>query len=223
MSTYYGPKTVTDGLQVCIDAGNSKSYPGSGTLWADISGYNNNGTLTNSPTFNSANGGSIVFDGVGPQQKRVLMASAIDTNSSFTLEFWAMRTNDSSSGTLISGNGPNSYFVIRMLSSAVSLVKSFVAELGNFGATSATVINTINQVVVMRSGTTYTCYTNGILRSTLTINQTYTTTAPALGIYDASNNEPFIGRIYKFSHYNRALTAQEVAQNYNALKGRYGL
>jgi hypothetical protein len=64
MSFVHSPKIVTDGLVLSLDAGNVKSYPGSGTVWTDKSGFNNNGTLTNGPTFNSANGGSIVFDGV---------------------------------------------------------------------------------------------------------------------------------------------------------------
>jgi hypothetical protein len=220
MATYYSPKIVTNGLVLALDAGNIKSYRSGSTSWFDLSGSTTTGSLVNGPTFNSGNGGSIVFDGTND---RVLISSAIDTNSSFTLEFWAMRTNDSSAGTLISGNAANSYFVIRMLSNAVSLVKSFVAELGNFGASSATVINTINQVVITRFGTTYTCYTNGIFRGTLTINQTYSTALPALGIYDAGNNEPLAGRIYKFSHYNRALSSVEVLQNYNASKTRFGL
>ena len=53
---------VTDGLVFYVDAGNSNSYPGSGTTWSDLIG-SNDGALTNGPTFDSANGGSIVFDG----------------------------------------------------------------------------------------------------------------------------------------------------------------
>jgi len=60
----HSPKIVTDGLVLALDAGNTKSYPGSGTTWFDRSGNARNGTLTNGPTFSSANGGSIVFDGV---------------------------------------------------------------------------------------------------------------------------------------------------------------
>ena len=62
MPNNYGPRIVTDGLVLCLDAGNSKSYPGSGTAWNDLSRNGNNGTL-NGPTFNSADRGSIVFDG----------------------------------------------------------------------------------------------------------------------------------------------------------------
>ena len=64
MSINYNPRIVTDGLVLLLDAGNTKSYPGTGTTWTDISRNGNNGTLTNGPTFDSANGGSLVFDGV---------------------------------------------------------------------------------------------------------------------------------------------------------------
>jgi hypothetical protein len=64
MGIAYNPRTITDGLVLCLDAANSKSYPGSGTTWTDLSGLGNTGTLTNGPTYSSANGGSLVFDGV---------------------------------------------------------------------------------------------------------------------------------------------------------------
>ena len=64
MSTLQSGHIITDGLVIALDAANTKSYPGSGTTWSDLSGNSNNGTLTNGPTFNSRNGGSIVFDGV---------------------------------------------------------------------------------------------------------------------------------------------------------------
>ena len=62
MSANANPDIVTDNLVLCLDAGDRKSYPGTGTTWTDRSG-NANGTLINGPTFNSANSGSIVFDG----------------------------------------------------------------------------------------------------------------------------------------------------------------
>jgi len=60
---YYGPKIVTSGLVLCLDAANKRSYPGTGTTWTDLSGNSNNGTLINGPTFNAGNQGGIVFDG----------------------------------------------------------------------------------------------------------------------------------------------------------------
>ena len=63
MALHHSPRIVTSGLVLALDAADRNSYPGSGTTWTDLSGNANNGTLTNGPTFNSANGGSIVFDG----------------------------------------------------------------------------------------------------------------------------------------------------------------
>jgi hypothetical protein len=57
------PGVVTTNLSMFLDAGNASSYPGSGTAWTDLSGNSRNGTLTNGPTYTSADGGSIVFDG----------------------------------------------------------------------------------------------------------------------------------------------------------------
>ena len=64
MGAAAGPNVVEDGLVLALDAGNTQSYPGSGTAWTDISGKGNNGTLTNGPTYSSADGGAIVFDGI---------------------------------------------------------------------------------------------------------------------------------------------------------------
>ena len=61
MGVTYNPKIATDGLVLCLDAANRRSYPGTGTTWSDLA-ESNNGTLTNGPTFDAGNGGSIVFD-----------------------------------------------------------------------------------------------------------------------------------------------------------------
>ena len=63
MSNNYGPKIITDGLVLCLDAADQNSYSGSGNTWTDLSGNGNNGTLINGPTFTSENYGSIIFDG----------------------------------------------------------------------------------------------------------------------------------------------------------------
>jgi hypothetical protein len=63
MAFYRGPKIVTNGLVLALDAANTKSYVSGSTTWRDLSGNNNSGSLVNGPTFNNANGGSIVFDG----------------------------------------------------------------------------------------------------------------------------------------------------------------
>ena len=65
MSVYSGPNLTSSGIVLCLDSGDSVSYPGTGTVWRDISGQLNNGILVDGPTFNSANGGILVFTGTG--------------------------------------------------------------------------------------------------------------------------------------------------------------
>jgi hypothetical protein len=84
MGFYRGPNAITSVLVLSLDAGNTKSYPGTGTTWFDKSGYGTNGTLTNGPTFSSANGGVIVLDGVNDRVNNTVNLTQINniTNSS---------------------------------------------------------------------------------------------------------------------------------------------
>jgi hypothetical protein len=218
MALKHSPIIVTNGLILCLDAANSRSYAGIGTSWSDLSGRGNTGTLTNGPTYNSTNGGSIVFDG----SNDYVALPSIDTNSNFTLNFWTQRTSNANSLTLFSGTPDSGYLQIRNWASNISLVRSFVAELGNFGSSTATTINLIYNITITKSGTTFSAYVNGVFKNTLTVDQTFTTTGQALGI-NSNNSEPYAGNIYQFSAYNRALSAAEIQQNFNALRSRYGI
>ena len=86
MGLTHSPKIVTDGLVLCYDAANTRSYPGTGTTWTDLAG-SNDGTLTNGPTFDTTNGGSIVFDGTDDRVAISLGSLPTPQNSSdFTYE-----------------------------------------------------------------------------------------------------------------------------------------
>jgi hypothetical protein len=111
MAFNYSPKIVTDGLVLALDAANVKSYPGSGTTWKDLSRGGNNGTLINGPTFNSANGGSIVFDGVNDYID-CGNGSSLQITGSITVETWVYLTSLTNSNDLnlfskYSNSGPN--------------------------------------------------------------------------------------------------------------------
>jgi hypothetical protein len=86
MAGTIAPNIVTDGLVLYLDAANTKSYVSGSTTWNDMSGFSNNGTLVNGPTFNSANGGSIVFDGVNDYVD--CNSTIVNLNSSFTFASW---------------------------------------------------------------------------------------------------------------------------------------
>ena len=84
MGFYRGPNIVTDGLVLVLDAANPTSYISGSTTWRDLSGNNNSGSLVNGPTFNSVNGGSIVFDG----SNDYVEISPVNASSQFTLNLW---------------------------------------------------------------------------------------------------------------------------------------
>mgnify|MGYP006213918775 FL=1 len=94
MATLYNPNIVTDGLVLCLDAANKRSYIGSGTAWDDLAG-GNNGTLTNGPTFDAGNGGSVVFDGANDY---INLGDGLDAKSGdYTFGSWSRLTSLSSS------------------------------------------------------------------------------------------------------------------------------
>ena len=90
---FTGPNIIKDGLVLTLDASSQRSYPGSGTTWYDLSGNGNNGTLTNGPTFDSGNGGSIVFDGTNDYVNGPTTNSVIGNNISLiSLSAWVKIT-----------------------------------------------------------------------------------------------------------------------------------
>ena len=215
---YYGPKTVTNGLVLAVDAADKNSYVGSGTTWRDLSGNNNTGTLTNGPTFSGANGGSIVFDGVDDYVNN--SALTITGNQSFSWGAWIRPT---ATGTpVFFGNNSTGLGMVSYWDSANNKVR--VGTWGLDRLTSGTAILPSNWAYTFWTwnGTTLTSYTNGIADGTATgfsfnISNLYTT------IGNAVNSQYFNGRISQTLVYNIALSASQVLQNYNATKGRFGL
>tara|TARA_B110000503_G_scaffold48499_1_gene78918 strand:- start:417 stop:1070 length:654 start_codon:yes stop_codon:yes gene_type:complete len=217
MATKYSPKMVTDGLVLSLDAANTKSYPRSGTTWTDLSGNSNTGTLTNGPTFSAGNMGSIVFDGTNDY---VNISSLITGNQSFS---WGAWINPTATGTpVFFGNVSTGLAMLSYWDSANNKVR--VGTYGNDRLTSGTAIppSTWGYTFWTWNGTTLTSYTNGIADGTATgfsfnISNLYTT------IGNSVNSQYFTGRIAQTLVYNRALTATEILQNYNATKNRFGL
>lgn len=240
MSNQYGPRIVTNGLVLCLDAGNSKSYSGSGTTWTDLSGNNNHGTLVNGPTYNSDNKGSIVFDG---SNDYINCGSSLLLNRPFSINCWVYFTSlvgwqtsvgqDTSLSTLLAA------FYFQKVSNTHSGGDGRAAN--TFGMT---ITNTSGSqifcydTIVIQSGVWYNycvsissnsliLYRNGNIVQTTNNSQTM---APATGnlligasYYIDSLVDYTNGRISQTSIYNRSLSANEVLQNYNATKGRYNL
>jgi hypothetical protein len=215
-------KIVANGLVTNLDAAQLRSYPGSGSTWTDLSGTSNNVTLINGPTFDSANGGSILFDGVDDYGQLV----TFNSNANFTFSVFLKYTVSTigSGLAIIAGYATPPFhadrFELRIYDGSLQIVQSYRALIGTF-ANSGVLINTIYNISIVRTGNTYDCYINGVYKSSLTSTLTFLTTQIAIG--QNSTLEFYKGNMYNIIQYNRALTATEITQNYNATKSRFGL
>jgi len=89
MGLIHSPIVPSDGLVLCLDTANKRSYPGSGTNWFDLSGNNNHGVLTNGPTLNTGPGGGMSFDGVNDY---VATTASLNGFSQYSVSFFAKPT-----------------------------------------------------------------------------------------------------------------------------------
>lgn len=220
MATQYAfGQIVTSGLVLSLNAADKNSYPGSGTTWTDMSGNGNNGTLTNGPTFSSANGGSIVFDGV---DDFVNVPNLTWTPTTFTVNwitFGNTRADFNQGIGAINGWGA---FVFHTNSGGSIYVGTDLDNRLTPGQIpNNTYIANINQNFTFTySGTVGSFYKNGILIASKAMN---TPTAwGGFNIGGASGNT-INGRVASLQIYSIALSAAQIQQNYDAQKSRFGL
>ena len=237
MAFNYSPKVITDGLVLYLDAANQYSYVSGSTSWNDISRGGNNGTLVNGPAFSSANGGSILFDGVDDYVSGSL--------SNVNIGCISMWINPS---TLINSSSPlqslivlkytgisNSEWYISLGSATSLLVNEYItiADVENSTRTAiadggSLPANTWCNLTFNFELVTYKIYVNGIQKTEITygggVSQLTVPNVLQLGaLFRDSIAGPFPGKIATTQIYKRALNATEVLQNYNATKTRFGL
>jgi len=228
MASFGGGEIVTNGLVLALDAANTKSYPGSGTAWADKSGLGNNSTLVNGPTFNSGNGGYIISDGINDYVDCGL-ASAGSASDNITFGGWFKSIN----GTLPycrgrdgRGNGWSAAISYSSNKFSYSVVTTS-AGAASYGTTSIgnyPISMWYHTMCTWKNGIGGELYVNGIFDnsfSTATTNLRTSTDGWVMasittGLFYSTN-------IATFTLYNRALTSQEILQNYTAQKPRFGL
>jgi hypothetical protein len=218
--TSFGEPIVTSGLVLYLDAGNPASYPGSGTTWTDLSGNGNNGTLVNGVGYNSGNGGSLVFDGAND-----FVISGLNLNllPQVTFSGWVYTTR-ASTNCGIMGNDSGSFGrVIRCVGSKFQILNTTTTA-GN--STLDIPLNRWFNVVVTWSTSAVNFYLN--------FNEGQNTFSGEIATYNDATSTYFgstgggavqrlLGNIAKVSIYNRALTAAEIQQNFNATRNRFGI
>lgn len=229
MGINYSPKIVTDGLVLCLDAANPLSYTPGDSVWKDLSGLGNNGTLTNGPTFSNTNGGSIIFDGVNDYVSLTNNDGLGNSFSKFSIDL-IIRTR---TGTGVSGLG---YILLRSTSYIVgsSVYAIYMAtDSLNFSVNGGNylILNNKNNVLghycYIWDGSVTKLYTNGVFTASLNFttfsNQRYNSVTNLGGSSLASTYRPADCDFFSLKIYDKALSANEVSQNYLATKGRFGL
>ena len=229
----FGPSIITDGLVFAVDAANPSSYPGSGTIWKDQTVNQNNGTLTNGPTFDSGNGGSIVFDG----SNDYVDCGNIDdikNASQVSISIWTY-IDDISFRILLGQNLISGTDHLQLYYWSANTLYIWIKS-GNVGTVSyvntSSIVN-INQwynFTLVFDGTLTNndrakLYLNGgndIITNRGTMPTTFTNSSESFLIGRGLNGY-FDGRMSNTQIYNRALSATEVLHNYDALKGRFNL
>ena len=220
------PTIVTSGLICCLDPYSVKSYPGSGTSVVNLAAASNLGTLVNGPTYSS---GAFVFDGANDYI--LTNNTSLGNIPVISHSIWFYPTG---AGIIVSEIGQTDPYSgwrdsnIEINSSGVISIATWNgSSLSNRVNSSAQPFNTWYNLTMTYSGTVLTAYINGVSIGTSTFtrgvptNQFYAIGASNITNMGTSTNG--IGKAGMFLVYNRALSAAEVLQNYNALKGRYGL
>jgi len=228
---YYG-NIVKEGLVLNLDAAKKDSYPGSGTAWRDISGTTITGSLINGPTFNTSGSGTIVFDGVDDYANlgNILFNSASATTIDIWVSFPSMVVGKYPISKGSAGDGIYTFIMYTGQGPSGGGSSYVRFSMGNQAGTISTNIeysflnwNQWYNFTYTYNGLFVTGYKNaGTPLSSSLSGNLHTNTSPiSLGVdkysaYGAAN-------ISSFKIYNRALSAAEITQNYNATKGRFGL
>lgn len=226
MAFIHSPRTVTNGLVVYFDTGNSKSYTSGSATCTDISNTGNNGSLVNSPTFDGNNGGSIVLNG-SSQVINIANNSTLNVTSQISLEAWIYPTKNSGYQNVISKSSSaasNGYIYPRTDNGWTQSV--FYLNVGGWSTLSATwpSINRWHHTIGTYDGSNMRIYINGMQAASKSQTGTISTNTNQLVIGNQpAYNEYYGGRIGIIKMYNRALTTTEVLQNFNATRARFGV
>lgn len=223
MAIAYNSSIVTSGLVLCVDAGNPRSYPGSGTQWNDATSSGFNFTLTNGPVYSSSNLGSFTFDGVND------FASASDNTAlntqTPTVEVWVKTNATTQNGFWFEKGSVNTQYAL--FQEGGSITWRLTTNVGSLTATTASFMSTSNwaQVVGTYTSGDRRIYVNGVQVASDALAYTIPTNSSGMfiGAYGTGTGYFYNGALSICRVYNRALSAAEVLQNFNATRGRYGI
>lgn len=215
---------VTQGLVLYLDAAKYASYPGTGSTWSDLSGSGYNGTLNNSPTFSTDNGGYFTFNGSNTYVDLTGTTGLnIATTSNISISAWLYPTLSTGWRGIVTKNRSTSTHAGMWLNGLIPVFGS--ATNGNLEATSNPLtVNTWNNVVITQTASTNrkVYLNNSLVATAATAGASSGTESVRIGM-STGVSEYFGGRIAQVLYYNKTLTDAEIVQNFYAFKERFGL
>jgi len=240
MASSVAPNIVTDGLVLALDAANSKSYEGSGTVWSDLVD-NDTCNLVNGPTFDSDNGGNITFDGTNDYG--TIPSYNKDNQSELSVFTWvyvrSYKTSGGNSNAILvnkrsTGAGGDMQWQLNVRNGAISAAifggSTTLSNLNDTGnAQTSFQLNKWFYVGFTTGGqtdSTLKVYQDGVLSDTGTLTGNRKTGSRDIILANSAyniNQLPTQCSIANVMMYNKELTPQEILQNYNSTKGRFGL
>lgn len=215
MSLGHGVSTVLDGLVMYLDAANPKSYPGSGTAWVDLSSNNNNGTLIAGVTYNAA--GYMSFDG----STGYVSSNFIPDKNNGTITTFFNLNVLKNYNTIFDNNLSVDDWEMWVYNTGVLAFRTNANNSDIRFDISGIVANNWYNVALTWTNTESNIYINSALAGQDT--SMGTRIQPAQLNIGGKNNTQLDGKLSNFCVYNRALSAAEIQQNFNALRGRYGI
>ena len=236
MGLFHSPKIVTDGLILHLDAGNTKSYPGSGNTWTDLSKEKNHATISNFAV-GSLNGGTLT--GNGATSSGFINASASLQPASITMEAMIKPLDNGGSFTSVISYPPNddahqspymiyAIYLTHANWSGTGQLHTRISGSAHYSAENVYEFGVWNHLVISFHNQAIKYYRDGVLKDTdtntaATISYSgYENQNVMIGV-NPSGTEDFEGEYSNIKLYNRALTDAEVSQNFNAIRGRFGL
>ena len=236
MGLFHSPNIVTDGLILNLDAGNTKSYPGSGNTWTDLSKEKNHATISNFAV-GSLNGGTLTANGA--TSSGFINASASLQPASITMEAMIKPLDNGGSFTSVISYPPNddahqspwmiyAIYLTHAPWSGTGQLHTRIGGSGHYSAENVYEFGVWNHLVISFHNQAIKYYRDGVLKDTdtnsaATISYSgYENQNVMIGV-NPSGTEDFEGEYSNIKLYNRALTDAEVAQNFEAIRGRFGL
>lgn len=218
MSIFYKPNIVTRGLVLNLDAADIASYPGTGTVWRDLSGNNNHGTLMNGPTFSAANGGVIVLNGVNNYIDIPLNLQTVNHTIIGAARYVTV------GGRTFSGKN-NNWLMGHWNTSTENYYPENTVAMGQggLGQGPGDTKWRIYAAIGNYSADSWALYINGKLNAGPSSAGTGGPNGFSVGRYAAGISEYSNSHISFLFCYNRVLSEIEIVQNFNALRGRFGL